>query len=554
MLILLISFIGSFAQTDIEKGLSAITVPAVKGQLEFLASDWMEGRACGTKGEYLAADYIASMFKLYGIEPLGDETMIMPSRGEMWRNFNPEKTTSYFQNFGLISYASSEDQQFSIITGKAGSQSAVDFGYKTDFSVMAGTTGQSATAPLVFIGYGISDPEKGYDELNKIDLEGKIAVILNGFPGHKDTTSAAYEKFHTEGRFAQYRYEWDKIEKIKKKGAIGIIRINPGKDILGAWAKNQIYPVHGRYYEADTRLNSYYDTSMELPGDTLDKNIPVFTVTNRVASQIAEGTGLNIANFEEQAKSSLKPASKLLPGKTLFFKTNVTSEVVNVRNVLGYIEGENKNECIVIGAHYDHVGKYNGWTWNGADDNASGTVGMMTLAKAFKASGKKPEKSIIFAAWTAEEKGLFGSEYFVKHLPEGKKVVLNLNYDMIGRDEETDTLKNKAEMTYTEAYGGIKTLTEKNITDYKLNLDLSYSPEKQPGGGSDHAPFAEAGIPVFYFMAAMHPDYHQPSDEVDKINWEKLADIIRIGFLNTWEFANSNEYLKPVEEQNSEQK
>jgi len=170
----------------------------------------------------------------------------------------------------------------------------------------------------------------------------------------------------------------------------------------------------------------------------------------------------------------------------------------------------------------------------------------MTIAKAFKATGKKPEKSVIFAAWTGEEKGLWGSKYFVQ---EAKKkdmnVVLNLNYDMIARDVESDTLKNKASMVYTKANSGIEEITKKNIEDFDINLDLQYRSSDRPGGGSDHAPFAQANIPVFYFMAAMNRDYyHQPGDELSTINWNKMIDIIRIGFLNTWEFANSDDYLK----------
>ena len=115
---------------------------------------------------------------------------------------------------------------------------------------------------------------------------------------------------------------------------------------------------------------------------------------------------------------------------------------------------------------------------------------------------------------------------------------------MIARNEEADTLGNKAEMVYTEAYGGIRELTEKHIADYQINLDLSYKPAAVPRGGSDHTHFAAAGVPVFYLMAAMHDDYHQPSDEVTKVNWDKMTDIIRLGYLNIWEFANSDQYLR----------
>jgi hypothetical protein len=329
-------------------------------------------------------------------------------------------------------------------------------------------------------------------------------------------------------------------------GALAVIQINLNENPASSWAQNNVYQAKGSYYEADKPLKSYYDSRMTMPGDSLKGNIPVFTITPRVANKIMEGTGVNLETFEKIAATKMEPDSKPLAGKSINFKTNVKSRIVKARNVVGYIEGKSKDEFIVVGGHYDHLGKWDGWIWNGADDNASGTVGVMTIAKAFKATGKKPEKSVIFAAWTGEEKGLWGSRYFVQEAQKNNlNVVLNLNYDMIARNTEKDSLKNQASMVYTKANAGIEEITKKNIETYHINLDLECRASERPGGGSDHAPFAEAGIPVFYFMAAMHPDYHQPSDELDKINWDKMTDIIRIGFLDTWEFANSNEFLIP---------
>jgi len=543
-LFLFLAGISGFAQTEIEKGLDAITQEAVKGQLGFLASDWTEGRAVGTKGEYISADYIASMFQVYGVKPFGDEEISMPSRHEMMAGMRPKSGKSYYQNFSLIQYEPGEEQTFSVISNGLNSEKSVDFGYKTDFNVRTGAVAQSAKAPVVFVGYGFVNDEKGYNDLKKINLSGKIAVVLAGFPGHKDTASVAYKKFAPEGRYARYYLERNKIQQLEKAGAIAIIQINPDADPMISWAQNQIYPVKTNYYEADKPLASYYNTAMAMPADSLTSNIPTFTVTPRLANEIISGTGVNFAEFEKLATEKMVPTSKELTGKIVAFKTTVKSEIVKARNVLGYIEGEKKDEFIVVGGHYDHLGKYDGYIWNGADDNASGTVGVMTIAKAFMATGKKPEKSIIFAAWTGEEKGLFGSSYFVRQAQKNNlNVVLNLNYDMIARDEEKDSLKNMADMVYTKANAGIADITKKNLTDYNINLDLSYSPSEKPSGGSDHAPFAEVGIPIFYFMAAMHPDYHQPSDELSKINWEKMTNIIRLGFLNTWEFANSDAYL-----------
>jgi len=546
--VLFLAGISVFAQTEVEKGMAAITREAVKGQLEFLASDWTEGRGVGTKGEYISGDYIASMFQVYGIKPFGDVAVTQLSRRDMMAGTRPQSGKSYFQNFSLIQYEPGEEQSFSVISTGTNSEKSVNFGFKTDFSVRTGVVGQTSKAPVVFVGYGFQNKEKGYDDLKNMNLKGKIAAVLAGFPGHKDTASVAYKKFAPEGRRALYMLERNKSELLEKAGAIAIIQINPDLNPMLGWAQNQIYPVKGAYYEADKPLSSYNDKSMAMPTDTLTANIPTFTVTPRLANEIISGTGVNFAEFEKTVAEKMVPASKELPGKMIAFNTTVKSEIVKARNVIGYIEGEKKDEFIVVGGHYDHVGKYNGYIWNGADDNASGTVGVMTIAKAFMATGKKPEKSIIFAAWTGEEKGLFGSEYFVEQAQKKKmNIVLNLNYDMIARDVEKDTLKNMADMSYTKAYAGIEEITKKNLEDFKINLDMSYRASEKPSGGSDHAPFAAVGIPIFYFMAAMHPDYHQPSDELSKINWEKMTNIIRIGFLNTWEFANSDAYLQKKE-------
>ena len=543
LLLLNLAVLATKAQPNVQKGLDAITQEAVKGQLNFLASDWTEGRAVGTQGAYMAADYIASVFQVYGIEPFGDDTRIMPSRQERMAGAQPTIAKTYFQNFSLLEYSPGEEQSFSVVTRTKNSSSAIDFSYLTDFYVRTGTVGQTVSAPLFFAGYAFSDAEKEYDDLKKADVEGTIVVVLSGFPGHNDTSSVAYKKFAPEGRYAQYRLERQKITNLEKRGALAVVQINPDANPAASWAQNRVYPVKGTYYEADKPLHSYYDSRMTLPGDSLNGSIPVFTVTPRVANKIMEGTGVNLNAFEKMAALKMQPASKSLEGKSVTFKTTVNSKIVKARNVVGYIEGKKKDEFIVVGGHYDHLGKWDGWIWNGADDNASGTVGVMTVAKACKATGEKPDKSIIFAAWTGEEKGLWGSRYFVQQAQKNDlNVVLNLNYDMIARNTEKDSLKNQASMVFTKANAGIEALTKKNIDNYKINLDLNYRPAERPGGGSDHAPFAQAGIPVFYFMAAMHPDYHQPSDELNKINWSKMTDIIRIGFLNTWELANSNTF------------
>jgi hypothetical protein len=541
--VLIFSMITGEAQMAREKGLSTITHESIEGQLEFLASDWMEGRATGSRGIYMAADYLASMFKVYNIQPFGDEVTVMPTREEIREGKRPVTKKSYFQNVALLRYEPGDIQELSIITKKGPGETSVILGHKVDFQIQTGNTSISGNAPLFFAGYGISD--KDYDEFARKDIKGKVVVLLAGYPGHRDSTSAAYKKFKPKmqpsGRISPER---NKINKAEELGAAAVIVVNPYSNPALGWNSNDPYPVKGTYYEADQKLPSFYDKRLMLPGDTLRGNIPVFTITQRIANHIIDGTGINFTAFEKHAMDNMQPASVDLPGKEASWNSTVKADVIKCRNVVGYIEGKNKEEFIVVGGHYDHVGKYAGWIWNGADDNGSGTVGVMSLARAFAESGEKPEKSIIFAAWTGEEMGLWGSKYFVNNFPKNLSIAYNLNLDMISRDEENDTKKNKMSMMYLSSTPGLKELTEKNIRDFKINLDVDFKPSAILSGGSDHAPFAAAGIPVTFFFAAMHPDYHQPSDELSKINWQKMLNIIHLGYLNVWELANSNNYLE----------
>jgi Zn-dependent M28 family amino/carboxypeptidase len=187
------------------------------------------------------------------------------------------------------------------------------------------------------------------------------------------------------------------------------------------------------------------------------------------------------------------------------------------------------------------MGMEAGKVWNGADDNASGTVGVIMIAKAVAATGVKPKKSILFCAWTGEEKGLLGSEYFTRFPPMGKisDVKFYLNYDMIGRDAANDSEKKMAGMTFTNTFPKLEEWSKANIEKYKIDLEVSYRGNPAPTGGSDYSAFTNNKIPVIAWMAAMHPDYHQPSDHVSLINWEKMHNIIRLGFLQVWDAANN---------------
>jgi len=226
-----------------------------------------------------------------------------------------------------------------------------------------------------------------------------------------------------------------------------------------------------------------------------------------------------------------------------------SSENPNMQNVLGYIKGKKTDEVVIIGAHYDHLGiRSNGTNdsiYNGADDNASGTTVVLQVAKAFIESGEKPERTIIFALWDGEEKGLLGSFYFVdNHLAYIPIPLINpipikgyINCDMVGRNKEgTGNTHVVAFMSKSKPV--FEEWIKNGIETYKLNLTPEFRDPNSMPGGSDHMPFDMKGIPYIFYYTDMHPDYHRESDHADKINTDKVTEISKSAFLNMWNMAN----------------
>lgn len=517
---------------SIDEALKTINESSLKAQLNYLASDWMEGRESETKGAFMAGEYIASMFQVFGIEPCGDMEYTFPSSGQ--RGTRPEPKPSYFQKFNIVKYKMTDKQSFSLIREVNGARLVKNFEYGVDYSLNGIETDTEIDAPVVFVGYGIKNDSLKYNDFARVNVKGKIILRLDGYPGFRDTTSISYKKL-------KFSNLWNDKEKwALEAGAIGIINLTayPNKDF--GKVRNLPFRYQIGELESDNAPERYYDKRAVLASDSLKKSLPSIRISSRLQNELISLINFNIFSFEQDAKTNLKPISKEINGVSIGIKSGVENELMTVRNVLGMIEGVNKNDFIVVGAHYDHIGKYGGYIFNGADDNGSGTVGVMSIARAIKATGKKPEKTIIFAAWTAEERGLLGSKYFVKNFPGVYRIALNLNFDMIGRSSVKDTVGNKCGIEYTKVFSGFQELTQKQVKNYGLNLDVKYTGSERPSGGSDFAPFAESNVPVISFMAAMHPDYHKPSDEVEKIEWKKMEDIIKLGFLNINELANTD--------------
>lgn len=210
-------------------------------------------------------------------------------------------------------------------------------------------------------------------------------------------------------------------------------------------------------------------------------------------------------------------------------------------NVMARIEGKNPNEIVVMGAHYDHLGVDplldSDKIYNGADDNASGVSAVLQIARAFLESGVKPERTIIFALWDGEEKGLLGSEHFVLTYPDLSKIKGYINFDMIGRNNNEAKPKHVVYF-YTEAHPAFGEWLKNDVEKYGLQLEPNYRPWDRPIGGGDNGSFAKRDIPIIWYHTDGHPDYHQPSDHADRINYEKVVEITRAAYLNLWNMAN----------------
>lgn len=217
----------------------------------------------------------------------------------------------------------------------------------------------------------------------------------------------------------------------------------------------------------------------------------------------------------------------------------------NMHNILGFIEGRNSDEYVIIGAHYDHLGIDENLEgdkiYNGADDNASGVSAVLQIAKAFMISGQQPERTIIFAFWDGEESGLLGSDYFVNAFFSHSKIKAYLNFDMIGRNND-ESKPNHVVYFYTASNPLFGDWLKEDIKRYNLILEPDYRAWDNPVGGSDNSSFAKKGIPIIWYHTDGHADYHQPGDHAEKINWDKLINITKAAYLNLWNLANVETY------------
>jgi len=474
---------------------------ASKKEITYLADDKREGRGLGTKGLNQAANYISTRFKSVGLKPV-------------------EGLDNYFQKFELpfgreidpATRLAMQDHTFEL---------------SKDFVPMSSSGSGEVKGEVVFVGYAINDDDveyaieaastgpstapttqgvKGYNDFNGVDVKGKVALAMRYEPHGKDGTSRFTGK---EDDYSGNASIMAKTFAAREAGATALLLVNPPE-----------------FHEDQEPLQTFG------PGGR-GASLPVIHITESAANELLEAAGEpDLKTLQARIDESVIPNSIELKDVKLDGEIKLETKDVKVKNVVGVLPGvgPRANEYVIIGAHYDHVGKgeigamptNRGQIHNGADDNASGTSAVMQLAEEFAKLGPQP-RSIIFMAFTGEESGLLGSEYFVNNPPIPlENVVAMLNLDMVGRVKD--------EHLYIGGAGTAPIFDPLlALADEGSALKLS-SIGRGGRGPSDHASFSEHDIPVLFLFSGNHPDYHKPGDDVEKINFEGVAQIVGFCF------------------------
>ncbi len=446
--------------------------------VRYLASDELMGRGVDTPGITLARDYIAGEFKRYGLVPGGE-------------------SGTFFQ--GL-----------EVVTGvKVNEPSSLSFGGGSDLILNEewnafGFSGSgNVEGEVVFTGYGITIKDYGYDDYAGLDVKGKIVLVLRYEPPPKNETSP----FQKAPRYSNHATLLSKVTNARNHGAIGMILVD--LDPLRAGEKGLI-PIRRTLGPKDA-------------------GIVAAQIKREIAEKRLQEAGVSLRELKEKIDQEEKPASIVLPGLRAALHIALQKITKKTENVVGILSGSDpqlKEENIVIGAHYDHIGlgyfgtrdaTTKGQIHNGADDNASGTAVMMNLAERLSHRAQRLSRTIVFVAFTGEELGIHGSRHYVSSPPfpiGSTKTMINL--DMVGRMKDNRLTA-----------GGIDTAKEfraiVTTAGKEFGTEIALSPRGI--GGSDHVSFYNKNIPVLHFYTGSHEDYHRPTDNWEKLNIEGMAKI-----------------------------
>lgn len=499
-------------QVNQKKYADLLTEESAKKHLTILASREFEGRGTGQEGGKKTVEYIANVFKDLGLKPAVNGSYFQPV--DLIRN-------SYVVDKFIINNKPLVNGKDLFIQGNNNSR---------DFKA----------SDIVFVGYGIQTDK--YNDLKGLDIAGKVVLVINeGEPiknGNSLITGSGNPSEWSTSRFKRIQ----ELTKLKPKM---IIAVNSQNAEMISKFGNRMTAGRFTLKSSDAQSNANQATM----------DIPVANITMDIANQILAANNTSIDKVIATINSTGKPSSfdvKASVDATM----GVKKEEFHDPNVLGVIEGTDlKDEVVIISGHYDHDGILpDGTFFPGADDNGSGTVGVMELAKAFAAAkkdGKGPRRTILFMAFAAEEKGLLGSNFYSQNpiFPLSNTVTC-LNMDMIGRIDDKHLNGNH---NYIHAIGSemlsseLKAINEKANNDYtQMELDYMYDDPKDPMRiyyRSDQYNLAKHGIPVIFFFSGLHPDYHTPNDTVDKIDFPMMAKREKLVFHTAWEIANRDKKL-----------
>lgn len=512
-LLLLFITVQVFAQTDNAARYGAIiSKETLKKHLSILASDEYEGRETGTEGQRKAAVYIENQFKAIGLQTAA-------------------ALNGYQQYYPLY-----QDSLVSTSLKVDGKDAEAGKDFVTPLNT--NESGKFKGKKIVFIGYGIDDP--AYSDYTNVNVKGKIVVFFLGEP-KKDG-----KYFLGTAGFRGSEWTFPGISKklavAVAKGAAGALVINPMMESF-----------QQRFIDNNKKTNVYF------PRATEGKSINYALVSHAFAKLLVN----DMFNFESylasaKAYETFKINSGVERKVKASFEVDKYRTTINASNVVGIVEGsDKKDEYVFVTGHYDHLGKHDGKIYYGADDDGSGTCGVINMAEAFakaKAEGNGPRRTMVFMTVSGEEKGLWGSEYYSDHpvFPMDKTSV-DLNIDMVGRiDTERkseDTLNYVYVIGHDKLSSDLPVINEGANNKYtKLTLDYKFDDPKDPNRiyfRSDHYNFARKGVPILFFYDGMlKSDYHKPTDTVDKIYWDLYEKRVKMIFHTAWEMANRNDMLK----------
>lgn len=540
--------------------------------LKFLSSDALEGRETATSGYQVAAEFVATLLASWGLNPGGD----MPDPAEqrrssmMGENKKPVSVSRSFLQTVALKESVEGNGSAKAEWSQAGFRKEITFTKDVDYQYSSRhVNAVSLSAPVVFVGYGVSETSLKFDEYKDIDVKGKIVLMLSELPnkGDKDSPFTKPEiKAKYEAPMGHARRGGSgKAKLAMEKGAVAVLMVenspNENRDVAYNVLSSQKIYDEKPILPVVRRSLSLLESTGKMPWET----IPTLRISRQMADQILEMAGQpNIETLKQKIESTKKPNSYLISNLTFTVKQEITNTLTQSPNVLAYIEGSDpalKDEIIVMGAHMDHLGKRGDYVFNVADDNGSGSALILEVAQAFALNPVKPKRTVVFALWVGEEEGLLGSRFYIAHptFPLAKTKAY-INFDMVSR------LMNKQILQRMAGFFNI-TIPEEELAkmDYEKIITFSYSEkandvlkafqESNPyvgmtlllreskgnsmaEGGSDHASFSMNKVAWGSFFGAMTEDYHQTTDTIDKVNANLMQMTSRLAFLAIMSLAN----------------